>query len=82
MQLVVLMSKDFARIMVIALLIAIPLAYYIMNQWLESFVYKISIPLFVLFSGGVAVMVTALLAVSYQAIRAALVNPVESLKDE
>jgi putative ABC transport system permease protein len=82
MQLVVLMSKDFARIMVFALLIAIPLAYYIMNQWLESFVYKISIPLFVLFSGGVAVMVIALLAVSYQAIRAALVNPVESLKDE
>jgi putative ABC transport system permease protein len=81
-QIVVMMSKDFARVMLVALVISVPVAYYIMNKWLDTFVYKIEIPLVVLLSGALAVMITALVAVSYQAVRAGLVNPVDSLKDE
>jgi putative ABC transport system permease protein len=79
---VILMSRDFARLMVIAFILATPLAYYMMTRWLDSFAYKVNISPVVLLAGGAAVMVIALLAVSYQAIRAALVNPVDSLKEE
>jgi putative ABC transport system permease protein len=81
-QVVVLMSKDFARLMIIAFVFATPLAYYMMKNWLDGFAYRVEISAPVLVAGGVAVIVIALLAVSYQAIRAALLNPVESLKEE
>ena len=82
MQVVLLMSKEFARIMLVAMVIAIPLSYYVMDKWLNSFIYKINIPFVVLLFGGLVVMTIALIAVSYQAIRAALLNPVDSLKEE
>jgi putative ABC transport system permease protein len=81
-QIVVMMSKDFAKVMFLAMIIAVPFSYYIMTKWLDSFVYKIDIPVAIVLSGAIAVMITALIAVSYQAVRAALLNPVDSLKDE
>ncbi|MGA0560322.1 ABC transporter permease [Larkinella sp. VNQ87] len=81
-SIVALLSKDFLKLVVIGLVIASPIAGYAMNQWLQEFAYKISIEwwMFAL-AGGLAVLV-ALATVSYQSIRAALVNPVKSLRTE
>jgi putative ABC transport system permease protein len=81
-QLVLLMSKGFVGPIFIAILIASPLAYWIMNQWLEKYTYKITINPLVFVLAGVFTVVIALLTVSYQAIKAALMNPVKSLKTE
>ncbi len=77
-----LLSKDFVKLVVAANLIAWPAAWFAMNKWLENFAYRIEISwwIFVL-AGGIA-LVIALMTVSTQAIRAALANPVESLKYE
>lgn len=81
-QLIFLMSKDFVRIMLVAALIALPLTWYMVNQWLQGFIYRTDISALSLLIGAGAVMVTAFIAVSYQAIRAAYTNPVETLKEE
>jgi putative ABC transport system permease protein len=79
---VVLLSKDFARLVLVANLIAFPVAWYAMNRWLESFAYRIHIgwETFI-FAGGLALII-ALLTVSTQAVKAALTNPVEALRYE
>lgn len=81
-SIVTLLSKDFLRLVITAILIASPLAYYVMHRWLQNFAYKIDIawPVFAL-AGGLAVLI-ALLTVSSQSIRAALANPVKSLRSE
>lgn len=77
-----LLSKEFVKLVVIAVLIATPLAYFIMNRWLQDFAYRIEIGWWIFaLAGGVAVMV-ALLTVSTQALKAALANPVEALRYE
>ncbi|HEY0653214.1 MAG TPA: ABC transporter permease [Chryseosolibacter sp.] len=81
-QVIFLMSKDFLKIMVIATVVAVPLTWYMVNQWLNEFVYRTTISALVLLFGAGAVIITALLAVSYQAVRAAFTNPVDSLKEE
>jgi putative ABC transport system permease protein len=81
-QVVLLMSKGFIMPILIAILIASPLTYWIMNQWLEKYPYKISIHPMVFVWAGLFTIVMALLTVSYQAIKAALMNPVKSLKTE
>ncbi|MDR6942200.1 ABC transporter permease [Mucilaginibacter pocheonensis] len=77
-----LLSKDFVGLVVISLLIATPVAYYIMHQWLQNYAYHAGITwwIFALTSAG-TVLIT-LLTVSYQSIKAALMNPVKSLKTE
>ncbi|MGV3558678.1 ABC transporter permease [Larkinella arboricola] len=81
-SIVALLSKDFLKLVVIALVIASPMAGYAMSQWLNDFAYKISIEwwMFAL-AGGLAVFV-ALLTVSFQSVKAALANPVISLRSE
>ena len=81
-SLVVLLSKEFLKWVIIANVIAWPVAYYVMNRWLHNFAYRIGISwwIFVL-SGGIA-LVIALMTISYQAIKAATANPVESLRYE
>ena len=76
------LSIDFTRWVIIANVIAVPVAYYIMNKWLQDFAYRINISwwIFVL-SGGIA-LVIALATVSFQAIKAATANPVEALRYE
>ncbi|MFN8346363.1 MAG: ABC transporter permease [Spirosomataceae bacterium] len=77
-----LLSKDFLKLVLVAIIIAGPIAAYLMNQWLQGFAYRISIEWWVYaLAGGSAVMIS-ILTISYQAIKAALMNPVQSLKTQ
>ena len=77
-----LLSRDFTKLVLIAFVISVPLSYYVMNHWLENFAYRIDIkPQFFVVAGLVA-LVVAWFTVSYHAIRAALANPVDSLRNE
>ena len=77
-----LLSKDFLLLVLIAIVIASPIAYYFMNKWLQDFAYRISISWWVFaVAGGLAVLI-AFLTVGFQSIKAALNNPVKSLKAE
>lgn len=81
-QIVMLMSKEFIKLVIIALLISVPLAWYMMDQWLSGFAYRIPIHFIVfLYAGGVALLI-ALLTVSFESIKAASANPVNSLRTE
>ena len=77
-----LLSKDFIKLVLFALVIASPIAWWAMNQWLQDFAYHIDLQWWVFAVAGMAAVVIALLTVSWQAIRAAVANPVESLRDE
>ncbi|MEM0992432.1 MAG: ABC transporter permease [Bacteroidota bacterium] len=79
---VALLSKDFIQLVAFAFLIATPIAYYFMNQWLQDFAYRIDIQWWVFALAGLAAIGIALLTVSVQSVRAALSNPVESLRSE
>jgi putative ABC transport system permease protein len=77
-----LLSKDFLKLVALGFIIAVPIAWYAMNQWLADFAYKIEIgPGIFLVAGGLALLI-ALATVSWQSIRAALANPVDSLRSE
>jgi hypothetical protein len=77
-----LLSKEFVYLVGVSLLIAIPLAYYFMEGWLQHYVYRVGLSWWIFAGAGVAAMGIALLTVSYQAVKAALANPVESLRSE
>jgi ABC-type antimicrobial peptide transport system permease subunit len=76
------LSKDFIWLVLIACLLATPLAYYLMNGWLGKFVYRTNISVWVFIMTGAGAIGITLLTISYQAIRAALMNPVKSLRSE
>ena len=78
----VLLSKDFAKLVLVAFVLAVPVAYLAMRRWLEDFAYRIEIGAGVFFLAGGAVLLVALLTVSYRAAKAALADPVESLRYE
>jgi putative ABC transport system permease protein len=81
-SIVALLSKDFLKLVLIAFVIAAPLSYFAMNRWLEDFAYRIEIgPGIFLLAGALALLI-ALTTVSYQSIKAALANPVKSLRYE
>ncbi|HEY1053777.1 MAG TPA: ABC transporter permease, partial [Emticicia sp.] len=77
-----LLSKDFLQLVFVSIIMASPIAYYFMNKWLLGFVYRISIEWWVFVAAGGAAVLIAFLTVGYQAIKAALMNPVKSLKTE
>lgn len=77
-----LLSKDFLLLIVVAILIAIPLAWIAGSKWLQDFTYRISLEWWVFVLAGVATVLIALLTISFQAIRAAIANPVKSLRTE
>ena len=79
---VCLLSKDFLKLVLIANLIAWPIAYYAMNQWLQSFAYRINLGIGTFILSGLIALLIAILTVSYQAIKAARANPVEALRYE
>ncbi len=81
-QVVGLLSKDMVQLVIIALVIASPLAYYFMNKWLQSFAYSIGIQWWVFVMAGLVAVGVAFLTVSFQSVKAALANPVESLRSE
>ncbi|MGC4101691.1 ABC transporter permease [Ferruginibacter sp.] len=77
-----LLSLDFVKLVFIALLIASPLAWYAMNKWLENYTYRVSISWTIFLIAGAVAIIIALLTVSFQAIKAAIANPVKSLRTE
>jgi len=81
-NIVALLSKEFIKLVLIANVIAWPIAYFAMNLFLQNYAYRTSINLFTFVAVGVATFIIALLTVSTQAIRAALANPVEALRYE
>jgi putative ABC transport system permease protein len=82
LSIVSLLSKDFVKLVGIAVVIASPLAWYGMNRWLSDFAYKVNIEWWVFLLAGVLAVSIALLTVSFQSIKAALANPVKSLRAE
>jgi putative ABC transport system permease protein len=76
------LSKDFAKLVLIASLIAFPVAWWAMNKWLQSFAYRTNISWWIFIVAGLAAIMIALLTVSFQAIKAAIANPVKSLRTE
>jgi putative ABC transport system permease protein len=76
------LTKDFAKLVLIASLIALPVAWWAMNSWLEDFAYRIRIQWWVLLLAAFAALFIALITVSVQTIRAALSNPVKNLRNE
>lgn len=81
-NIVYLFSKEFILLIIAAFVIAVPVAWYYMHQWLQDYVYRIHLSWWLFATGGFAVLVIALAATSLQAIRAARTNPVTSLRTE
>lgn len=77
-----LLSKDFLKLVLISVVIASPIAGYFMNIWLQDFAYRVDISWWIFAVAGILSIVTALLTVGYQSIKAALANPVKSLRTE
>jgi putative ABC transport system permease protein len=77
-----LLSKDFLKLILIAFLIATPLSWIFMNNWLQDFAYRININWWVFAAAGIIAMLIALITVSFKAIKAAVANPVNSLRNE
>ena len=77
-----LLSKDFVKLVVISIFIASPISWYFMKQWLMGFDYRIHISWFVFAMAGLTAIIIALITVSFQAIKAAIANPVTSLRSE
>lgn len=77
-----LLSKEFAKLVVVAAVIAFPIAWLVMHNWLQDFAYRIDIPLWVFVAAGVAAALVAFLIISYQAIKAATTNPINNLRTE
>jgi putative ABC transport system permease protein len=75
-------SRDFVILVVVSFIIASPIAWYFMNKWLEDFAYHIAIKWWMFALAGVISVTIALLTVSFQSIKAALTNPIKSLKTE
>ena len=81
-QIVNLLSKDFLKLVILGIVIASPIAYWAMNKWLQDFAYRVEISWWIFALAGIGATVIALLTVSYQSIKAALANPVKSLRTE
>ena len=77
-----LLSRDFLKLVIIALVIALPLAFYGMSRWLEDFAYRIDLDWIMFLLAGVGVLIIALLTISVQSIKTALTNPIKSLRSE
>jgi putative ABC transport system permease protein len=77
-----LLAADFIRLVFIAIIIAVPVAWYVMNKWLQDFAYKINIGWAVFVLAGVIAILIALFTISFQSVKAAVANPVKSLRTE
>ena len=79
---VLLLSRDFLKLLGIAFVVAVPVGYFVMHRWLEGFAYRVAISWWMFVVAGLAALVIALLTVGYQSIKAARTNPVEALRYE
>jgi putative ABC transport system permease protein len=77
-----LLSKDFLKLVMIAILIALPVAWYFMHDWLKDFAYRIDISWWVVILTVIIALLVALITISLQAVKAAIANPVKSLRTE
>ena len=77
-----LLSKDFLKLVLLSFIIATPIVWWAMNKWLQAYAYRIDISWWMLALAGLIALVIAMLTVSFQAIRAAIANPVKSLRTE
>jgi putative ABC transport system permease protein len=81
-QMIVMLTKEFVVLILIAFLVGIPAGYFLMNHWLETFAYRTNMDIFTFLVAGAIVLTIAWLTVSYESFKAARLNPVESLKGE
>ncbi len=81
-QLVFLLSKEFLKLVIISLTIAIPVAWYFMHQWLQDYVYRIDMPVWVFLVTGIGAVLIAFFTTAYQSYKAAVANPIKSLRTE
>jgi putative ABC transport system permease protein len=76
------LSMDFIKLVCIAIVIASPIAWFAMNKWLQDFAYRINISWWIIAVAGLTAMLIAFITISFQSIRAAIANPVKSLRSE
>jgi putative ABC transport system permease protein len=77
-----LLSKDFLKLIMVGFVLSLPLTWYVMNRWLENFAYRVELGIFTMLTAGVLAVVIALVTVSWQSLKAASANPVNSLRSE
>ena len=77
-----LIYQDFAWLLIVGFLLAIPLSYYLMNQWLENFTYRTSIDVITYLASFTLVIIIVAATIGFQAVKASLANPVKSLRSE
>jgi putative ABC transport system permease protein len=81
-DIVKLLGLDFTKLIILSLAIALPASYIVMNSWLNDFAYRIEFSLFLLIGGALVVLITSWGTISWHSIRAAMANPINSLKSE
>ncbi|HZF63211.1 MAG TPA: FtsX-like permease family protein, partial [Chitinophagaceae bacterium] len=81
-QIVFLLSREFMQLVSIAIFIAVPIAIWVTNKWLQDFAYKVDIGWWLFALAALAAVLIALLTVSFQSLKAAVANPVKSLRTE
>ena len=79
---VLLLSKDFSKLIIIAFVIVVPIAWYAVNQWLNDFAYKVEISPLIYLGAGLSILIVAFSSMAYQSIKAAVVNPSDTLRNE
>ena len=82
LNILVMLSKNYVKLILISCVFAFPLAYYLTNQWLKGFAYKVDIHWWMIIIPGVIVLAVMLLTIAGQSIRAAIANPAKSLRDQ
>jgi putative ABC transport system permease protein len=81
-SIVALLSKDFIKLVLVAIVIATPISWFAMNKWMEGFAYQSQIHWWIFFIAGLLAVIVALITISFQSIKAAMMNPVKSLRSE
>jgi hypothetical protein len=81
-SILVLLSKEFVRLVIVAFVLATPLTWFFMNQWLQTFAYKVDISWVIFLAGFVAIVVIVLMTIAYRALLAARANPAITLRTE
>ena len=81
-NIILLFTKEFLALIAIAFIIAAPIAWYYMHVWLQDFVYRINISWWMVLLGGITAVITAMITIGFQAIKAAVANPIKSLRSE
>jgi putative ABC transport system permease protein len=82
LQVMIMMSAEFVKLVLIAFIIAVPVAYYGMSKWLEGFAYRVSPGGFVFVMAGLVSLFIALVTISFESVKSALSNPIDSLRTE